>query len=105
MTSKEKLFAQYRRILHFIQLAHVAKEMPEGTLWAVGIMEDGPFARLVLPQPNGGYTGGYVEAYADTPAEAVKAALDKAALDAPIVYQRGFGPGDGDSRVIDGGAI
>lgn len=77
MGAKEKLHSQYRRILHFIRLAHVAKEMPHGTLWAVGIMEDGPFARVVLPQPNGGYTGGYSEAYAECPAEALRIALAK----------------------------
>lgn len=38
----------------------------KGTLWVVGDMEDGPFARLVIPQPDGGYVGGYVEAKAKT---------------------------------------
>lgn len=37
-----------------------------GTLWAVGSMEDGPFARLVWPQKDGGYIGGYFEATAAT---------------------------------------
>lgn len=35
-------------------------------LWAHGSMEDGPFARLCWPQPNGGFVGGYVEANAAT---------------------------------------
>jgi hypothetical protein len=37
-------------------------------------MEDGPFARLVLPNPDGTYSGGYREAYADTPSAAVEKA-------------------------------
>lgn len=38
----------------------------KGTLWAVGSMEEGPFARLCWPQPDGGYVGGYHEASAAT---------------------------------------
>jgi hypothetical protein len=48
------------------------------TLWAVGSMEEGPFARLVMPQADGGYVGGYVEAYAPTPALALCAAIARA---------------------------
>ena len=43
-------------------------------LWAVGSMEEGPFARLCWPMPDGGFTGGYVEAHAATPALALCAA-------------------------------
>lgn len=35
-------------------------------LWAVGSMEEGPFARLCWPMPCGGFVGGYVEGQADT---------------------------------------
>lgn len=35
--------------------------MARGTLWAVGSMEDGPFARLCHPMPDGTFVGGYVE--------------------------------------------
>jgi hypothetical protein len=59
------------------ELAVALCEMPAGTLWCVGSMEDGPFARLCWPMPDGGYTGGYVEAEANTPAAALYAALDK----------------------------
>ena len=37
-----------------------------GTLWAVGSMEEGPFARLVVPNAKGTYEGGYVQATAAT---------------------------------------
>jgi hypothetical protein len=35
-------------------------------LWAHGSMEEGPFARLCWPMPNGGFVGGYFEAKAAT---------------------------------------
>lgn len=35
-------------------------------LWAHGSMEDGPFARLCWPMPDGGFVGGYHEAFAAT---------------------------------------
>jgi hypothetical protein len=41
--------------------------LPPHTLWAVANMEDGPIARVVRPMPNGGYTGGYLEAAGRTP--------------------------------------
>jgi hypothetical protein len=37
-------------------------------------MEDGPFARLCWPMPNGGYGGGYVEGHAGTGALSLLAA-------------------------------
>lgn len=49
-----------------------------GTLWAVGSMEDGPFARLCWPQPDGGFTGGYFEAEAATAPLALCAAALRA---------------------------
>lgn len=49
------------------------------TLWAVGDMEEGPFARLCWPQPDGGYSGGYVEVVgAANPALALCAAALRA---------------------------
>jgi hypothetical protein len=33
-------------------------------LWAIGSMEEGPFARLCWPMPDGSYLGGYVEGHA-----------------------------------------
>jgi hypothetical protein len=65
----------YPKWLKLIRLMDALAALPKHTLWCVGSMEDGPFARLVLPQPDGGYGGGYVEAYGDTPSEAVRAAL------------------------------
>ncbi len=45
-------------------------------LWAHGSMEDGPFARLCWPQPDGTFSGGYVEAHCNTvPLSIVCAAL------------------------------
>lgn len=76
MTPERK--AYWQNLLNHVRLHHVLIKLPRHTLWAVGSMEDGPFARLILPNQNGGYTGGYGEAYADTPAEAVAAALAKA---------------------------
>jgi hypothetical protein len=35
-------------------------------LWAQGSMEEGPFARLCWPLPDGSYVGGYYEATAAT---------------------------------------
>jgi len=48
--------------------------LPPHTLWAVGSMEDGPFARLCWPQPDGGYSGGYIEASGQTVALALATA-------------------------------
>jgi hypothetical protein len=48
------------------------------TLWATGSMEEGPFARLCWPQPDGSYLGGYFEAKAATPALALVAACLRA---------------------------
>lgn len=48
------------------------------TLWAVGSMEDGPFARLCWPMADGTYSGGYFEATAATAELALLAAALKA---------------------------
>jgi hypothetical protein len=48
------------------------------TLWAVGSMEEGPFARLCWPQPNGTYIGGYHEATAASAPLAICAAALRA---------------------------
>lgn len=48
------------------------------TLWATGSMEEGPFARICWPQPDGSYLGGYFEAKAATPALALVAAICRA---------------------------
>jgi hypothetical protein len=47
-------------------------------LWCAGEMEEGPFARLCWPQPNGGFVGGYFKASARTPALALVAAALRA---------------------------
>lgn len=52
--------------------------LAKGTLWAVIDMEDGPIARLCWPNPDGGFVGGYHEAYAATPALALCLAALKA---------------------------
>lgn len=39
---------------------------PSGTLWAMVHMEDGPLVRLCVPNKDGNYTGGYIEARANT---------------------------------------
>lgn len=52
--------------------------LPAHTLWCVGGMEDGPFARIVVPNPNGGYAGGYLQTSAATPVLAICAAALRA---------------------------
>lgn len=52
--------------------------LPEGSLWAFGSMEDGPFARVLWPNADGTYTGNYLEVSAATPALALCAASLKA---------------------------
>lgn len=47
-------------------------------LWAHGSMEEGPFARLCWPMPNGGFVGGYVEASAASVPLAICAAALRA---------------------------
>ena len=47
-------------------------------LWAVGNMEDGSFARLCWPQPDGSFLDGYYNATATTPAIALCIAALKA---------------------------
>lgn len=47
-------------------------------LYAVGSMEDGPFARVIWPQPDGSYVGGYFEATAAHPSLALLAAILRA---------------------------
>jgi hypothetical protein len=44
-------------------------------LWAVGEMEEGPFARVCWPMPCGGYFGGYVEGQGVTGAMSLIAAV------------------------------
>lgn len=55
-------------------LALVERFLP-GTIWAVGNMEAGPFCRLVVPNKDGSYVGGYYTGEAHTPALAILAAL------------------------------
>jgi hypothetical protein len=62
-----------------LELARALSAMPRGTLWCVGSMEDGPFARICYPMPGGGYGGGYCEGNGDTPADALRDALAKGA--------------------------
>lgn len=50
----------------------------ERALWATGSMEDGPFARLCWPMPDGSFLNGYFESKAATPALALCAAALKA---------------------------
>lgn len=60
--------------------AHLAAAMmlrQEGSLWAVGSMEEGPFARYLWPGSNGSYVGNYAEAKAATPALALLSAIAK----------------------------
>lgn len=52
--------------------------LPEGALWCVGSMEDGPFARVLWPSASGSYTGNYIETRASTPALALTAAALRA---------------------------
>jgi hypothetical protein len=58
----------------FERLGLVLARLPDHTLWCVGSMEDGPFARLVVPNPDGSYSGGYREGFAETPADALEKA-------------------------------
>jgi hypothetical protein len=75
MSLTAKQHAYWTKRLNALRLMRAVIDLPEHTLWCVGDMEEGPFARLVLPQPNGGYVGGYVEGHGDTPAEAIASAL------------------------------
>lgn len=66
--------------LYYQELVLALDEMPQHTLWAIGNMEEGPFARLILPNPDGTYTGGYVESppgEARTVPQAIRFALAK----------------------------
>ena len=47
-------------------------------LWCVGKMEEGPFARVLWPQPNGGYVGGLFETNEETEVGALLSALLRA---------------------------
>ena len=40
-----------------ISLDATKEALPSGTLWAFGCMEHGPFARAVIPMPDGSYVG------------------------------------------------
>ena len=51
-------------------------------LWAVGRMEDGPFARVLWPMSDGSFVGGYAEAYASTSPLALCAAALRAQANA-----------------------
>lgn len=44
----------------------IAMLLDPRALWAIGSMEEGPFARVCWPMPDGGYAGGYQEAKAAT---------------------------------------
>jgi hypothetical protein len=66
--------------LRIFDLALALSDLPHGTLWCVGSMEDGPFARIVWPQPDGGYSGGYREATGETAAEALRFAAASASV-------------------------
>jgi hypothetical protein len=66
--------------LYMREMMLALEEIPEHTLWAIGHMEEGPFARLILPNPNGTYQGGYVESppgEARTVPQAIRFALNK----------------------------
>ena len=47
-------------------------------MWAIGSMEDGPFARLCWPQSNGGFIGGYHQGRGSTSALSLAAACCRA---------------------------
>ena len=63
--------------------------------WAVGSMEEGPFARLCWPMPNGSYVGGYVEASAAT----VPLAICAAALRARASLSQSASPHNGEAPI------
>lgn len=65
-------------------LVELLGELPKFTLWAVGSMEDGPFARLCWPMPNGSYVGGYVQTTGETVAEALGEAIRKGQALSPL---------------------
>ncbi len=52
--------------------------VPEKSLWSACDMEDGPFAQVIRPMPDGGYGGGLTSAHAATPALALTAAALRA---------------------------
>jgi len=52
--------------------------VPDRAMWSLANMEDGPFAQVIRPMPDGGYVGGLVSANAPTPALALCAAALRA---------------------------
>jgi hypothetical protein len=63
-------------------VALIERELP-GTMWATGNMEEGPFGRLLVPQSDGGYAGGYVNANGASEPLALCAAFLRAQLSSP----------------------
>lgn len=64
---------------HYLSSLDDAQSLLDGrALWAVGSMEDGPFARLCWPMPDGGFSGGYFEVKAAAPEFALVAAALRA---------------------------
>jgi hypothetical protein len=50
------------RLYYTSSIEAVRQILPTRALWAIGSMEDGPFARLCWPMPCGTYSGGYIDA-------------------------------------------
>lgn len=79
-------FASARDVPEYTSSLDAARSlMPTHTLWASGLMEDGPFCRVIAPMPNGGYVGGYSEAVG---AATVEIATAIAALKARLALLR-----------------
>lgn len=73
-----ELLVRYEPPAYSASLDAAMSLVPEGALWAIGDMEEGPFARLVCRNPDGGFTGGYVEAKGRTGATSLCAAALRA---------------------------
>ena len=54
--------------------------VPEGGLWSVCDMEEGPFAQVIRPIPGGGFVGGLTQGRAATPALALSIAALRARI-------------------------
>lgn len=60
-------------------LALIEKELP-AVMWSACIMEEGPYAQVLRPMPNGGYVGGLTQSSAATVPLALCAAFLSAKL-------------------------
>jgi hypothetical protein len=69
---------RYHPPLYSFSIDAALRLAPERSLWSVCDMEDGPYAQIIRPMPNGGFVGGLTTARGKTAALAMCAAALKA---------------------------